>query len=171
MVTLDFERTRTSIIYSMTTLLTIQQAAAATGLSVHTLRYYERIGLIDPVPRQTNSHRFYRPEDMRWIMFLIKLRSTGMPIQQMLHYAALRRRGDDPESVAERKYMLEQHAFAVAAELTALQDTLAVLHAKVGLYSAMEETLKAAADNRREENIDHGKHNLRTRREPPEGSR
>jgi len=68
----------------MTTPLTIKQAAAACGLSVYTLRYYERIGLIDPVPRQVNRHRVYLAEDMRWIEFLLKLRTAGLPIQQML---------------------------------------------------------------------------------------
>lgn len=77
----------------MTTSLTIQQAAAATGLTVHTLRYYERIGLIDPIRRKDNKHRIYREEDILWIGFLLKLRSTGLPIQKMLRYAELRRLG------------------------------------------------------------------------------
>ena len=73
----------------MTTSLTIQQTAAATGLTAHTLRYYERIGLLDPVTRQDNKHRLFREEDLLWIAFLVKLRSTGLPIRDMLHYAQL----------------------------------------------------------------------------------
>src|SRR5690349_1245444 len=79
--TLDFERAPTFNIASMTTVLTIQETSATTGLSVHTLRYYERIGLIHPISRSTSRHRRYREEDLRWIEFLLRLRATGMPIQ------------------------------------------------------------------------------------------
>lgn len=127
----------------MATSITIQQAAAATGLSVHTLRYYEKIGLIDPVPRQSNRHRLYRQEDLRWIEFLLKLRATGMSIQQMLRYAELRRLGDQLGSVSERKTLLQQHAVALEAELLELQETLEMLHDKVALYAGMERQLKA----------------------------
>jgi len=127
----------------MATSITIQQAAAATGLSIHTLRYYEKIGLIDPVPRQSNRHRLYRQEDLRWIEFLLKLRATGMSIQQMLRYAELRRLGDQLGSVSERKTLLQQHAVALEAELLELQETLVMLRDKVALYAGMERQLKA----------------------------
>ncbi|MEM4985883.1 MerR family transcriptional regulator [Collimonas sp. H4R21] len=127
----------------MATSITIQQAAAATGLSVHTLRYYEKIGLIDPVPRQSNRHRLYRQEDLRWIEFLLRLRATGMSIQQMLRYAELRRLGDQLGSVSERKTLLQQHAVALEAELLELQETLEMLRDKVALYAGMERQLKA----------------------------
>jgi len=140
---LDLERTLTFKLDSMTTSISIQQASAATGLSIHTLRYYERIGLIDPVPRQSNQHRLYRQEDLRWIEFLPRLRATGMSIQQMLRYAELRRMGEQLGSVSERKVLLEQHAETLEAELLVLQDTLAMLRDKVALYAGMEEKLKA----------------------------
>lgn len=129
----------------MTTSLTIQQAAAASGLSVHTLRYYERIGLIDPVPRQENRHRLYRDEDLRWIEFLLKLRLTGMPIQQMLRYAELRRLGDHPESVSERKAMLERHTLTLEATLAELQQTVAIMHRKVAMYAELEKQFSKPA--------------------------
>lgn len=127
----------------MTTTLSIQQVAAATGLSVHTLRYYERIGLIDAVPRRHNRHRQYREEDMRWIAFLLRLRATGLPIQQMLRYAELRRLGNRLDSVSERKELLARHANDVEGQVAALQETLAVLRDKVALYSEMETALQA----------------------------
>lgn len=67
----------------MTAALSIQQGAATCGLSVHTLRYYERIGLIRPVPRRGNGHRRYRADDMGWIAFLVRLRATGMSVEEM----------------------------------------------------------------------------------------
>ncbi len=128
----------------MTTTLTIQQAAATTGLSIHTLRYYERIGLIDAIPRHSNSHRMYRMEDMVWIDFLLRLRATGMNIQAMLRYAELRRMGARLDSVSERKVLLEQHMHALEAEILVMQETLAILRNKVTLYSSMESELKTS---------------------------
>ena len=130
----------------MATTITIQQAAAATGLSIHTLRYYEKIGLIDPVPRQSNQHRMYRQEDLLWIGFLLRLRATGMSIQQMLRYAELRRIGEQIGSVSERKVMLERHTVTLEAELLELQETLGILRDKVTLYADLEQKLKAAID-------------------------
>jgi DNA-binding transcriptional MerR regulator len=129
----------------MTTSLTIQQAAAATGLTVHTLRYYERIGLLDPVLRHDNKHRVYRDEDILWIEFLLKLRSTGMPIRQMLRYAELRRLGDHQESVSERKAMIEHHTRTLEATLVELQRNLTVMYKKVALYADIEANLQARA--------------------------
>jgi DNA-binding transcriptional MerR regulator len=78
----------------MTTALTISDAARASGVSAHTLRYYERAGLLDPVDRAASGHRRYAEEDLARIQFLTKLRSTGMPIRQIREYAELMRGGD-----------------------------------------------------------------------------
>lgn len=60
----------------------ISEAAAATGLSTHTLRYYERAGLmLDPIDRASSTHRRYTESDIGWVQFLTRLRSTGMPIR------------------------------------------------------------------------------------------
>ena len=125
----------------MTASLTIQQTAEACGLSVHTLRYYERIGLIKPIPRRSNGHRLYRADDLNWIAFLLRLRATGMSISEMQRYARLREQGDLPASVAERKAMLVQHTAAVEAEVKTMQETLAYLHQKIAIYSTMEAEL------------------------------
>jgi DNA-binding transcriptional MerR regulator len=146
----------------MTAALTIQQAAAACGLSVHTLRYYERVGLIRPVSRRGNGHRLYRAEDMGWIAFLLRLRSTGMSVEKMQRYAQLREAGHQLASVAERKRMLHDHACAVEADLKALRETLDYLHHKISLYDNMEHQLK-------ERETEDGQA-LRQRMGPPEGS-
>ena len=129
----------------MTTFLTIQQAAAVTGLTVHTLRYYERIGLIDPIPRKDNKHRLYGEKDILWIEFLLKLRSTGLPIQKMLRYAELRRLGNQRESVSERKAMLEQHTRSLEATLAELQSNLSIMYQKIALYADIEMRWNASA--------------------------
>ncbi len=125
----------------MTTSLTIQQAAAKTGLSVHTLRYYEKIGLLDPIARQDNTHRLFREEDLLWIGFLLKLRSTGLPIRDMLRYAELRRAGNTAESVSARKALLQQHARTVEETIAELQSNLSILHMKVKMYEDVEAAL------------------------------
>ena len=158
---LDLECTPTFNLSDMTANLTIQQVAAATGLSVHTLRYYERIGLIDPVPRAGNSHRRYRAEDLRWIEFLLRLRSTGLPVRQMLRYAELRRQGDGRDSVSERKALLARHARKLEGELVNLQETLSILHDKVALYSGMEAAMQAGPDRNEAKGASNGKRSIR----------
>ena len=98
--------------------LTISDAARAAGISAHTLRYYERAGLLDPVGRAASGHRRYADEDLARIEFLTKLRSTGMPIRKIREYADLMRRGDDTHEA--RLALLETHREAVRAQL---QDT------------------------------------------------
>lgn len=117
--------------------LTIQQVAAATGLSVHTLRYYERCDLIAPVGRAANGHRRYSSNDLRWIEFLNKLRLTGMPIRQMQQYAALMRAHPD-SAFHQRRQLLETHRENVLAQIQQLQDNLAVIDWKIQHYSQLE---------------------------------
>jgi len=91
----------------METTLSIQQVAELTGLSIDTLRYYERIGLLEPVSRASSGHRRYQQKDIDWIRLLINLKETGMPLAQMTHFAELRRQSD--ATATERLLLLEQH--------------------------------------------------------------
>lgn len=109
--------------------LTIREVAEQTGISVHTLRYYERIGLIEGVERADNSHRRYRPEDRVWLEFLKRLRATGMSIAEMKRFAALRREGE--VSLAQRRQMLRDHHAQVVAQIAALQDNLEAIQSKI----------------------------------------
>ncbi|WP_308737511.1 MerR family transcriptional regulator [Paenibacillus sp. AR247] len=83
---------------------TIQQLSQKTGLSVHTLRYYERIGLLEGVPRDEHGYRLYRESDLLWVEFLMRLRGTGMPISEMKRFSDLRSEGDS--TITERREML-----------------------------------------------------------------
>ncbi|GAA3157138.1 MerR family transcriptional regulator [Planomonospora alba] len=118
--------------------ITIQEAARTSGLSAHTLRYYERIGLIHEVERDAAGHRTYAGSDLAWLEFLTKLRTTGMPIADMCRYAALRRQG--PETAAERRRMLEVHRERVRERIARLNEDLAALDHKIDSYHAMEIT-------------------------------
>jgi DNA-binding transcriptional MerR regulator len=116
--------------------LTIQDVAKLTGLSQHTLRYYERIGLLDPVGRAPSGHRRYAAADIDWLEFLTRLRTTRMPIRRMQRFADLRRRGDG--TVTERRALLEEHRREVEARMRALEADLAVINDKITQYEEME---------------------------------
>jgi DNA-binding transcriptional MerR regulator len=106
-----------------TGLTTIQQVAQQTGLSIDTLRYYERIGLLEPVGRAQNGHRRYTQHDLAWIDLLIRLRNTGMPRAQMVRFAELRRQGS--ATLTERRLMLEQHQHSLEQHMATLQQKIA----------------------------------------------
>jgi DNA-binding transcriptional MerR regulator len=112
--------------------LTIAEAAEASGLSAHTLRYYERAGLLDPVSRNGNGHRRYRQDDLARIAFLAKLRATGMRIREVRHYAELMGGGDATN--AERLALLEAHRAVVLAELEATTRNLELIDWKIHFY-------------------------------------
>jgi DNA-binding transcriptional MerR regulator len=118
------------------TTYTIQEAAEITGMSAHTLRYYERIGLIQPIGRVSSGHRRYAQEDLGWIEFLKKLRATGMPIQEMKQYADLMWQGDSTSSA--RRQLLERHQARMLAQLRDLNDCLSCIEWKIAHYKEFE---------------------------------
>ncbi|MFJ5829609.1 MerR family transcriptional regulator [Streptomyces sp. NPDC093089] len=111
---------------------TISEVAALTGLSAHTLRWYERIGLMPHVDRSHTGQRRFTERDLGWLAFVGKLRLTGMPVADMVRYAELVREGDHTRD--ERRELLETTRRDVLARITELQDTLAVLDIKIGHY-------------------------------------
>ncbi|NMO98253.1 MerR family transcriptional regulator [Paenibacillus lemnae] len=117
--------------------MTIQQAAELTGLSVHTLRYYERIGLMDPIPRAKNGHRVYQEHDFEWIVLLAKLRSTGMPIVLMQRFADMMRLGDS--GIPKRRKLLEDHQQKLIEQAQTIHQTLDILRDKIDYYRSWEE--------------------------------
>jgi len=128
----------------METELTIQQVAALTGLSMHTLRYYERIGLLDPIHRASSGQRRYSEGDIAWIEFLMRLRATGMSICKMQQFADLRRQG--PTTIGERSALLEAHSQDVQHHLQELHDHLAAIEKKMKLYQELEQTYDTARE-------------------------
>lgn len=114
--------------------LSIAEAAERTGLSAHTLRYYERDGLmLGEVGRSSSGHRSYTERELGWIQLISKLRSTGMPIRDVKKYAALVRAGEGTE--AERLALLQAHRERVLAQLAVVQQHLGAIEYKIGYYS------------------------------------
>jgi len=120
----------------MMPLLTLQQSATLTGLSVHTLRYYERIGLLGSRSCATSSPRRFAASDFPWLEFLTRLRATGMSILELRRFADLQRRGRG--TIGLRRRLLEQHARRVEKKLEAVQENLRIVRQKIGYYQALE---------------------------------
>ena len=111
-----------------------------SGLSAHTIRYYERIGLLPYADRNRSGRRNYDASILTWIAFLDRLKTTGMPIREMLHYATLREQGAETEP--ERRNLLEAHRERVRAKITELKASLLVLDTKIGSYAIAEKRTK-----------------------------
>ncbi len=113
--------------------VSIAEAAARTGVSVHTLRYYERAGLVvTPVDRTYGGRRRYHREDLKWITICTRLRATGMPIRIIRRYAQLVSAG--PGNEPERLALLEAHRADVTAKLAQVQENLELIDHKIDVY-------------------------------------
>jgi DNA-binding transcriptional MerR regulator len=115
-----------------TTSYTIRQAAQRTGLSPDTVRYYERSGLVPPVGRGGNGYRRYSEDDVEWLVFVSRLRASGMPIGDVRRFVELTLAGD--ATVPERLAMLEAHEQVVLGRLREAHQNLEVLRAKIRSY-------------------------------------
>ncbi|MET8539659.1 MerR family transcriptional regulator [Kitasatospora sp. NPDC004799] len=112
---------------------TISEVATASGLTAHTLRWYERIGLLDPVDRAAGGQRRYCDADLHRLAFLGRLRLTGMSVADMLRYVDMARQGE--RTYPERQRLLEDQREEVRQRIADLQATLAVLDYKIDLYA------------------------------------
>jgi DNA-binding transcriptional MerR regulator len=113
--------------------LTIAAVAERTGLTRHTLRYYERDGLMLDVGRAGSGHRRYSERDLGWIELITKLRATGMPIREVRRYAELVRAGDGNKE--ERLALLRAHRERVLAQLAMMAAHLDAIDVKIGYYA------------------------------------
>ena len=86
--------------------MTITEVSKKYGLTPDTLRYYERIGLIPPVPRGKGGARDYGEESCQWVELMKCMRSAGVQIEALIEYAALTQRGD--ETLEARRTLLDR---------------------------------------------------------------
>ena len=113
--------------------LSIAEAARRTGVSVHTLRYYERAGLVvTTVDRTAGGRRRYHQLDLDWIVVCTRLRATGMPIRTIRRYAQLVAAG--PGNEKDRLALLEGHRAEVLAKLAEVQESLELIDHKIDVY-------------------------------------
>ncbi len=114
------------------TSLSISDAAEQAGVSAHTLRYYERAGLLDRVERAGSGHRRFDDSDLARVEFIARLRATGMPIRDVRRYVDLVRAGDATEG--ERMELLEEHRDRVRAHLEEVERSLDRIDEKIAIY-------------------------------------
>ena len=124
--------------------LSIDQAADRMGISKHTLRYYEREGLLPQIAKGSSGHRRYTDDDLGWIKFLQLLRGTGMPIREMKRFVELTHAGD--HTIAERVEVLTRYRVSLRARMEADRESLQFLEHKIDYYSGVLELEHATPD-------------------------
>ncbi len=112
--------------------MTISQVSKKYELSADTLRYYERIGLIPPVPRNQSGLRDYNQESCNWVEFIKCMRSAGLPIEVLIEYDKLFRQGD--KTITARKELLIEQREILSHKIEDMQQTLSRLDYKIELY-------------------------------------
>jgi DNA-binding transcriptional MerR regulator len=112
--------------------LTVAEAAREAGVTAHTLRYYERAGLLTPVERNGSGHRRFTAEDVEWVVMITRLRATGMPIRRIREYAELVWAGEGTERA--RLAIMEAHREDVLERLAEMERNLELIDFKIGLY-------------------------------------
>ncbi|KHD36596.1 MerR family transcriptional regulator [Clostridium acetobutylicum] len=118
----------------------IKEVAKLTGLSEHTLRFYEKQQLIKNISRNENGYRIYSDFDIEWIHFLIKVKNTGMPLNELQKYSELMAQGNP--TLPEREKMLFQHRRRVENEISDLEITLTKIDEKLDRYHHLMQELK-----------------------------
>ena len=110
----------------------IAEVSEQCGISIDTLRYYERVGLIPPVTRTDSGIRDYQDLDKRRVEFIKCMRSAGLPIEVLIEYVALVQQGD--RTVEARKEILVEQRELLAARMREMQKTLDILDRKIAIY-------------------------------------
>ena len=114
--------------------LSIGEVSALTGLTTHTLRFYEQEGLFfAPVRRNAAGRRVFTEGEVEWLKVCTRLRSSGMPLPEIRRYAQLVLEGAGNE--AERFEILRRHEAKVQQQVADLQEALDIIHKKVELYA------------------------------------
>ncbi|MCI9587057.1 MAG: MerR family transcriptional regulator [Oscillospiraceae bacterium] len=112
--------------------MTIAEVSRRYGLTADTLRYYERIGLIPPVPRSSGGVRCYDEVSCRWVELMKCMRAAGVQIDALIDYVALYQRG--AETLEARKNLLIEQRRQLQARMAEMQESLERLDYKIELY-------------------------------------
>ncbi|MEP5151611.1 MerR family transcriptional regulator [Planktotalea sp.] len=110
----------------------IAEVSERVSLSIYTIRYYEKAGLLPKIERGSDGHRRFSQNDLDWLVLLASLRETGMPMKQMKHFAALYQLGD--ATVRERRGILSEHQVILEETEARLQKCKTLLSYKIGRY-------------------------------------
>ncbi|CAI3350635.1 MerR family transcriptional regulator [Enterococcus cecorum] len=117
---------------------TISEVSEKYQISSSTLRYYEKIGLLPNIPRQTNGNRYFTDQLLNWLEMIICLRHSGVPIEKLIEYAKLIQKGDD--TIATREALLREQLAELYQKRVNLQRSIQRLEEKIALYESGEIT-------------------------------
>ncbi|WP_436323500.1 MerR family transcriptional regulator [Vibrio cidicii] len=112
--------------------MNMQKFSGVVGLSSYTLRYYEKIGLLKHVHRNSSGHRVFSNRDIEWVSFIKRLKDTGMPLEEIQNYASLRDLGAN--TVVDRQKLLEIHRENLKEHIRQQNEHLKALEDKINLY-------------------------------------
>ena len=112
--------------------MTIKEAAERTGISIDNLRYYERMGLIPPIPRNKSGIRDYDERAISWIEFVMKFKKSGASLESIIEYLKLAGSKDDTKE-ARREILLEVKE-NLTSQIERLQECLHNVEFKINNY-------------------------------------
>lgn len=115
--------------------ISIGELSRLSGLSPHTLRFYETEGILKPAGRTASGHRQFYGEDVLWLEFVLRLKLTGMPLAEIKRYAALRSQGE--KTLQSRLTMLKLHRERLVTKIDELSTCACVLDDKIRTYRKM----------------------------------
>lgn len=113
---------------------TITEVSEQYQISSNTLRYYERIGLLPDIPRQSNGNRYFTENNLKWLEMIICLRHSGIPIETLVNYAELLKQGKGTEK--ERENLLREQLATLYQKQANLQRSIDRLEHKISLYES-----------------------------------
>jgi DNA-binding transcriptional MerR regulator len=119
---------------------TIKEVTIKTGISAHTLRFYEKEGVVPFVKRDKNGNRIYDEENLKWLELMLCLRDTGMTLADIKHYVELYKNGDS--TIQERKQMMLNHKTKIDEQIMKSYKYLEKINYKLALYDLQEKELK-----------------------------
>lgn len=119
---------------------TIKEVAEQTGITPYTLRYYEREGILPYVKRDASGNRLYDEESLEWLNFILALRATGMPLNEIKRYVDLYQEGE--ATLKTRKQMMLEHKHKVETELARTFGYLEQINYKLALYDMQEKKIQ-----------------------------
>lgn len=118
-------------------IFTIRQVAELTGLTEDTIRFYERIELLPYADRKPNGHRIYSSDQVKGIIFLTRLRATGMTLEEIKGYRELTKQGNS--TLAQRLTLLKQHNEVIQREISKLHETQKIIEYKIEHFRELSE--------------------------------
>jgi DNA-binding transcriptional MerR regulator len=125
-----------------TVIVPISEAADAAELSIDTIRYYDRLGILGAVSRTPGGARAFSPDDIGWLRILRCLRDTGMSMADLRRFCAI----DGVAAPAQRRQLLEQHRAEVLARLERTRQELSVIEGKIAAYRDAEQRAEMVCD-------------------------